>query len=480
MTPISAVWWMEQALALDPGAACPPLAATVRADVCVVGGGYTGLWTAIELREQAPDASVVLIEAQGCGDGASGRNGGWAHGWYDELDRLVARFGTAEGVRLADRSSWAIDRIEAFCGERGIDCQLRREGALWTATAPAWSGAWERPLAANRALGRERALEVLEGPELRRRTGSPLPLAGVRAADAAAVQPALLVRGLRRAALELGVRIHERTPLVALQRGRPAVVRTPHGHVEADRVVLATGAWSGRVARELRRAAIPVGSHIVLTEPLGTRAAELGEAFAQGELLRDARLMVHYAQVTPEGRIAFGRGGGALGLAGRVRAAHFHDPATVAAVAADVRRWFPQLADVRITHAWGGPVDRAPGQLPFTGRLGEHGNVLYGLGYSGRGVAPSALIGRILGRQALDLDDEDTRSPLASGPPSYWPPEPLRSAGGWAVRGLVERTECRQERGAWVPLASLLGALVGASVPARLEPRLRRRRSVAA
>lgn len=468
-----AVWWLEQALAAEASArvrACPPLAETVRADVCVVGGGYTGLWTAIELREQAPDVSVVLIEAQQCGFGASGRNGGWAHGWADEMDLLVTRFGAAEGLRLLDRSRWTIDRIEAFCGEHGIDCQLRRAGALWTATAPAWLGVWDGAVAACRAAGRPEVLEELDGAELRRRTGSPLPLAGVREDDAAALQPALLVRGLRRVALELGVQIYEGTPLVALERGRPAVVRVPGGSVEAERVLLATGAWSGRVARELRRATIPVGSHIVLTEPLGARVAEL--EWSRGELLRDARLMVHYIQVTPEGRIAFGQGGGALGARGRVGAAHFHDPATVAAVAADFRRWFPQFADARITHAWGGPVDRAPGHLPFTGRLGEEGNVLYGLGYSGRGVAPSALIGRILGRQALGLDDEDTRSSLATGPPSYWPPEPLRSVGGRVVRGLVERVERAQERGARVRLAGALRGLAGASVPRWLDPRL--------
>jgi glycine/D-amino acid oxidase-like deaminating enzyme len=470
-----AVWWLEQALARDPGIPCPPLAETVRADVCIVGGGYTGLWTAIELREQAPDVSVVLLEAQGCGFGASGRNGGWAHGWDDELDRLVARFGAVEALRLADRGSWTIDRIESFCDQHGIDCCFRRAGALWTATAPAWLGAWDGAVAAGRAHGREGALEQLSGEELQGRTGSPLPLAGVREPDAAAVQPALLARGMRRVALELGVRIFEGTPMRALERGRPAVVRTPAGRVEADRVVLATGAWSGRV-RELRRAAIPVGSHIVLTEPLGERIAEL--EWSGGELLRDARLMVHYVQVTPEGRIAFGRGGGALGRGGRVRGAHFHDPATVASIAADFRRWFPQFADARLTHAWGGPVDRAPGHLPFTGRLGDHGNVLYGFGYSGRGVAPSALIGRMLGRQALGIADADTTAPLADGPPDYLPPEPLRTVGGLVVRALLERVEQAQERGVRVPFTGIVDALVAAHTPRWLEPRLRVRRAM--
>jgi glycine/D-amino acid oxidase-like deaminating enzyme len=460
-----AVWWLEQALAQEEPLPCPPLAQTARVDVCVVGGGYTGLWAALELREQAPDASVLLIEAHSCGFGASGRNGGLALGFGDELDRLAASFGREEAVRLAARSVWALDRIEAFCDEHGIDCHLRRRGALSVAAAPAQLGAWDGALAAGSPL------ERVSGAEARRRTGSPLPLAGVRDADAAALQPALLVRGLRRVALERGVRIHESTPMIALERGRLAIVRTPAGAVQADRVVLAIGAWSAAV-RELRRAIVPIGSHIVLTEPLGERAARL--PWSDGELLRDARLMLHYAQVTPDGRIAFGRGGGALGIAGRVRATHFHDARAAASIEADLRRWFPTLADARISHAWGGPVDRAPGRLPFTGRLGDERNVLYGLGYSGRGIVPSVLIGRMLGRQALDLHDADTASQLADGPPAYWPPEPLRSAGGWAVRALVERVEQAQERGARVPLAGALDALVGASVPRQLDPRRRR------
>jgi glycine/D-amino acid oxidase-like deaminating enzyme len=286
------------------------------------------------------------------------------------------------------------------------------------------------------------------------------------------LQPALLVRGLRRAAVQLGVRIHEATPMIRLGRGRPCVVHTPAGRIEADRVVLALGAWSGTI-RELRRATVPIGSHIVATEPLGERIAGLD--WAAGEALGDSRLMVHYAHVTPGGRIVFGRGGGAIGEAGRVKAAHFHDPATVASIVRDFGRWFPSLADVRLTHAWGGAVDRAPGHLPFTGRLRGDGEVLYGAGFSGNGVAPSALIGAMLGRQALGIVDADTSSPLTAGPPEYLPPEPLRSIGGAVVRKTVEYAETLEERGTRVLPRALLNGLVAASVPAWLEPRRRAR-----
>jgi glycine/D-amino acid oxidase-like deaminating enzyme len=462
------VWWLEEAMALDAGRACPPLSGDVHADVCIVGGGYIGLWTAIELLEQAPDVRVVLIEAQGCGFGASGRNGGWATGWHDELDVVIKRFGVEEGLRLAGRSSWAIDRVAELCEEWDIDCRIRRRGATKAAVTRAQVGKWRSVLELCDRRGRGSLYQEIEGEELRERTGSPLPLAGVSQTDGATLQPALLVRGLRRVALELGARIYEGTPMIALQRDAPCHVRTPAGTVTADQVVLATGAWMARV-RELRRAIVPVGSTIVVTEPLGDRL--LSHPFADGQAIGDGRLTVHYMQVSTDGRLVFGRGGGPLGPAGRVRPSHMHDPRTARSVVADLRRWFPDLADARITHAWGGPVDRSPGHLPFTGRLGDEGQVHYASGLSGNGVAPSAFLGRVVARTVLGIDDEDTRSPLTAGPPAYLPPEPVRSVGGVLVRTAVESVEAAEERGHSLHLNGVLRKLIATTVPAWLEPR---------
>jgi glycine/D-amino acid oxidase-like deaminating enzyme len=443
------VFWLQQALArADDGPACPPLAGTVKADVCVVGGGFLGLWAALEVTEQAPDAKVVVIEAEGCGFGASGRNGGWVTSWHDELEDLVARFGVDRARWLAERSTWAIGRIAEVCAAEGIDCHFRQAGGFWTATAPAG--------------------------ELRARTGSPVIVGGARLTDAAAVQPALLARGLRRVLLGRGVEIYEATPMVSLERGAPAVIRTPGGFVHAGAVVLGLGAWAAGV-RELRRAVVPVGSHIVLTEPIPERIAELG--WTGGELLGDTRLLVHYAQVTRDGRIAFGRGGGAIGPAGRVLRSHFVDPKTVAIVAAGFRRWFPQLADVALTHAWGGAVDRAPGHLPFAGTLGDHDNIHYATGFSGNGVGPSALLGRMVGRRALGVVDEYTDNAITGGPPSYLPPEPARILGGVVVRDAVRRAEGAEERGERAgAVSAALRKLVWFTTPRALEPRLRGRR----
>jgi glycine/D-amino acid oxidase-like deaminating enzyme len=309
----------------------------------------------------------------------------------------------------------------------------------------------------------------VDAAELRRRTGLPVGVAGVELTDAAAVHPARLVRGLRALALRRGVRIHEGTAMRELQRGAPPRVITSAGRIEAGAVAIALGAWTARL-QEARRAVLPVASHIVATEPIPDRLPELG--WTGGELIGDPRTLVHYSQVSPDGRIVFGRGGGAFGSAGRVVGRHFADPAALAEVEAGLRRWFPSLRDVRITHGWGGPVDHAPGHLPWVSTLGDAGTVHYAAGFSGNGVAPSALLGRILGRRALGVRDELTECGLVGDPPGYLPPEPLRTAGGRVVRAAVHRAEAAEEAGRSPdPVTERLRRLVWFTMPPALDPR---------
>lgn len=460
-------WWLEQALALDPGAACPPLAGAVRADVCILGGGYTGLWTALELVERDPGLDVVVLEADICGGGASGRNGGFATAWWDEAPELVERFGPDRALFLLEESEAAVDEIGGFCDAEQLDAHYRRRGFLWAAAAPAQLGAYEQAVAASARLGRPDALRPVDEGECRERIGSPLLLGGAFMAAGASVQPALLARGLRRVALRRGVRIHEGTPVLRVARRGSPLVETPAGRVSAGVVVLATNAWAARW-RELRRAILPVASHVVLTEPVPERIERLG--WTGGELFCDGRLLVHYAHVTREGRIAFGRGGGTLGIAGRIPSRMHRDERAAAVVASAFRRLFPALADVRLTHSWGGPVDRVPGRLhlPLFGRLGESGAIAYGVGFSGNGVAPSRLAGRILASLALDADDPWARCALVGRPHDLLPPEPLRTLGGLAVRSAVRRKEEREELEQPVgPITRSLAGLASLSVGSR-------------
>ncbi len=429
------VLWLEEAVAGElPDVACPPLAGSATADVAIVGGGFTGLWTALHLRLAHPDLSVALLEATGCGFGASGRNGGWASGWQDELDLLLARTSPAGARFLLDECAAAISGIEAFLGEWEIECQWRRRGALWAASSPGQLRGPTAALARCRDVGRPDLLEPVGPDDVCRRTGSPVLGGGARLTDAAAVHPALLVRGLRRVALRLGVRIYEGSPVLTLDQRRGVSLLTPAGRLEAGAAVVALGAWTATLLPELARALVVVPSHVLATEPLGKRIEQL--AWSEGELLCDGQASVHYAQVTPAGRVVFGRGGdGPLGWRSRPRPAHFADADALSRLVGDFRRWFPDLADAAITHGWGGPVDRSPSRLPMIGRS-ERGpeTVYYAVGYSGNGVAPSFLVGKILASLASATRDTYASCGLV-GPPTRWfPPEPLRSVGGELLR----------------------------------------------
>ncbi|HEX2045094.1 MAG TPA: FAD-binding oxidoreductase, partial [Gaiellaceae bacterium] len=229
--------WLQEALAAESEVEPQPLQGDVEADFCVVGGGYTGLWTAIRLAELEPAARVVLLEADVCGGGPSGRNGGFALSWWPKLETLEQRAGREEAVRLARASEEAVTELGAFCEREGIDAHFHRGGWLWTATSPAQLDSWLGVVEAAAAAGAE-PYRLLSAGEVQERTGSPVHLGAAFEANAATVQPALLARGLRRAAAARGVRVCERSPLVALDR-EAGVARTPGGSVRAEAVVLA-------------------------------------------------------------------------------------------------------------------------------------------------------------------------------------------------------------------------------------------------
>ena len=449
--------WLQEALAVEGETPSAGLREAVRADVCVVGGGYTGLWTALRIRELEPGAQVVLLEADLCGGGPSGRNGGFALSWWPKIETLVKLVGHEEAFRLVRASAEAVTELGAFCEREGIDAHVRRSGWLWTATSPAQLGAWEGAVAAAQQAG-ERPFAAVSAEEAQRRTGSPVHLGAVFEAGAATVQPALLARGLRRVAVERGIRIFERSPMVELDRehGR---VRTPSGSVEAGAIVLAAGAWLAGIP-ELKPAVVAVSSDMVATEPIPERLAEAG--WTGGEAISNSRLMVHYYRATNDGRIAFGQGGHRHVFGGRVNDGFFGEtpPATRRGIEDDLGRLVPFARDAGVTHAWGGPIDRTCDGLPFFGRLPARVPVVYGVGYSGNGVAPSLTAGKILASSALGRDDEWSWCGLNRGVRGRFPPEPARYLGAFVVRAAVRRKEGREDDGRGVdPLTRKVAGL---------------------
>jgi len=445
-------WWLEQALAgEDNTAAAPPPGGDSTADVAIVGGGYTGLWTALALRERAPELRVTLVEAEICGAGPSGRNGGFIHGYWASLASTLPLLGRDEAVRLAVAAQRIVPGVRAFAEVRGEDVWLREGGMLMVSTAPAQDEAVDAAVEAATAVGHPEEAVALSPEEVARRCSSPVFRRGVLFRDGATVHPGFLVRALRRAALDAGVVVHEQTPALRVRDGE---VVTPGGTIRARDVVLATNAaltgwWPA--ARHLTN----FGSYVVLTEPAPDALAATG--WTGGEAIVDGRMFLHYFRTTNDGRVLMGSGSGPIGFAGRVDERFSRDSATAGRAEAGLRRMLPGLAGARVERAWGGPIDVSADHLPFFGtRPGTR--IHYGAGYSGHGVGPSWLGGQILASLALGSDDEWTRLPLAARRVPSLPPEPFRRLGGGLVRRSIMACESAEEEGRRAPLPARAGA----------------------
>jgi putative aminophosphonate oxidoreductase len=434
--------WLQEALRAEDVAESQELLEDTKADVCVVGGGYTGLWTALRIKELEPGADVVVLDQDICGGGPSGRNGGFALTWWSKISTLIKRVGEEEAFRLVKASDEAVTEIGSFCEREGVDAHFHQGGWLWTATAPAQVGAWESSVEIAEAHGFH-PYELLGAEEVQARTGSPIHLGAAYEKTAAIVQPALLARGMRRVALERGIKIYERTAMVELDRENGAV-RTPSGRVNADAIVLALNAWATKIP-ELARAVVAVSSDMVATAPMPEKLKESG--WTGGEAISDCRLLVHYYRPTMDGRVAFGRGGGRLAFGGRVNSNFDYNGRQTRELEEELAKLVPPAKGVPVTHAWGGPIDRTTDGFPIVGALPGRANIVYGTGYSGNGVAPSFTIAKILASSALRLDDEWASSPLACGVCGTFPPEPLRFVGGLVVRQAVRHKESREDRG---------------------------------
>ena len=435
-------WWLREALAAEiDSAPCPPLKGDINADVVVVGGGFSGLWTAYFLIEAKPDLKVVVLEQDICGGGPSGRHGGFASGWWDELDGLITLYGPAEAVRACRALSDSINAIGDFCQANRVDAWYKHAGYMYAATAPQHAAVLEAMVSLAREVGAPGELTALSPQEVQARCSSPAFHGGAFMKDGASVQPAFLARGLRRVVLERGVTIHEGTQVTRLDAGPPAVASTPMGSVRAPRAVLALNAWAVGWP-QLRRRLVAWSSYIVLTAPAPEKLAEIG--WTGGELVTDLRTSLRYFRTTRDGRIALGGGGGRA--ASKIGDSFTRDMRAVEEAAEGFRRLFPSFADVPLEDAWGGPIDVSPTHLPTFGSL-EPGNLYYAVGYTGNGVAPSHLAGRVIADLVTGADTDSTRLPMVNRKPRLFPPEPLRSIGAAVVRRAIIAKETAEETG---------------------------------
>lgn len=432
-------WWLEDARTDFAVAPRPPLERDETADVVVVGGGYLGLWTAWQLKELESELDVVVLEAGLAGHGPSGRNGGFVSTLWDDLPILRERVGDSAAVAVCRASERGVSGIGEWCERSGVDAWYRAAPQLDVATTPDQLGAWRELVEACRAVGAPEEGVELTAAEVRAHCDSPVFLGGARRARAATVHPARLSLGLREQVLARGVRLFEQTPVRRVSRD--GVAEAARGSVRTKGVVLAVNSATPGFGG-YRLAIAVASSHMVITEPVPDVIDALG--WSGGEAINDCRTLLHYFRTTRDGRIAFGWGGGRMGFGAERRDALELDPRATATAAANLVRFFPQLAGRRVTHAWGGPIDVSPTHLPI---FGSRGRIHHGFGFTGNGVGPTYLGGEILARLALDRRDELTRLALVEPERKLMPPEPFRFLGGSLIRAALARRDAAADAG---------------------------------
>lgn len=423
----------------------PPLDGDTSVDVAIVGGGFTGLWTAFYLTERDPSLSILVIERETCGFGASGRNGGWAVGELAAGFEAYARRASPEAARrLMDHVHGAVDEIGRVAATEAIDCGFAKGGVIRFARSRAQAERQAAEIEANRAHGVGQEVIRLLEPEEVRRFARPTDLhGGIFYAPCAALDPARLVRGLAEVVERRGVRIVEQTGATAIRAGS---VTTTGGRVRARAVIRATEAYTRDLPGE-RRTLLPLYSLMIATEPLDPETLdEIG--LETRPTFADDRYAVIYGQRTADNRIAFGGRAVPYLYGSRI------DPATerdrrshdlIRRVLVDI---FPVLRDVAITHEWGGVLAAPRNWIPAVRYDARTGMGTAG-GYVGEGVAPSNLAGRTLADLITGTQSELTELAWVGINSRRWEPEPLRwlgIRGTRAVMSRADRTEFNSDR----------------------------------
>jgi glycine/D-amino acid oxidase-like deaminating enzyme len=431
-------YWIEEAGKPEPRG---PLGGRVEADVLVVGGGYTGMWSAWYAKQLEPGARVVLLEAEPvCGRGPSGRNGGFCNAMWFSLASMRERWGDVPALQVAQAAEQAVARIGAFCEEHGVDAWFKPAGYVQVSTTPVHDDSWARAVEACRELGVPEMLQPLSEAEVAERCKSPAFRGGAVSPTSATVQPARLALGLREQLLAAGVEVYESSPITSFRESGDRVeAETASGRVSAQRGVLAIGSAAKGRRGPLRSRLTVASSHIVLTEPVPEVLEEIG--WTNGDCITDSCSLLHYFRTTRDGRIAFGWGGGRIAMGARTKGRAEVDPDVIATATKHLHDYFPALRGRRITHAWGGPIDASPTHLPAVTTL-PNGRASVAAGYTGNGVGPSNMVGRTVASLALGREDEHTHLAFIDTGSPRLPPEPFHWLGGESIRlALLQKEE---------------------------------------
>ncbi|GLW98244.1 FAD-dependent oxidoreductase [Microtetraspora sp. NBRC 16547] len=425
----------------------PALAGDTTCDLAVVGGGFSGLWTALLAKERDPGRDVVLIEAKAVGWAASGRNGGFVsssltHGLANGADRWPSEIATLERLGLAN-----LDELEQTIARYGIDCSFQRKGKMWAATRPHETRALEHMCELAARHGRE--ITPLSGDQARARVGSPTYLSGALDTEGyALVDPAALAYGLRAVCERLGVRVFERTQVTGLTATPKGIVlATPYGRVGADRVALATNVFPS-LLRRLRLFTVPVYDYVLATEPLSAgQLASIG--WDGGEGVSDCGNQFHYYRRTPDDRILWGGYDAVYHYGSGLRPELDQRPETFLKLAEHFYRTFPQLEGVRFSHCWGGAIDTCTRFTAFYGTA-KANRVAYALGFTGLGVASTRFGANVMLDLLSGTPTERTELEMVRSRPIPFPPEPLRYTGVELTRRSMAAADDIGRRNLWL------------------------------
>jgi glycine/D-amino acid oxidase-like deaminating enzyme len=425
------VYWRDT----EPVEYRPPLGADLECDVCIVGGGYTGLWTARLLKEADRSLSIHVLEADYAGAGASGHNDGivtCAIGGHSLLT-LADRFGLDCANYVHRAVTRSMVQICRFCNQEQVDADAELAGFYLVATSDAERSRLAESVRSLTERSRDTpAVQLLDTAEMRSRIGSPHLLSGIWYSGLL-INPHKLARGLARAVQRADVAIHERTPVLELRdEGRAVRLRTPRALVRAAQVVLATDAWQGQFP-EFRRRVLPVWHHVLVTAPLSAADRAVLNWRHRAACISSGDLG-NFCRLTIDNRILFG--GGAAGSAAGPEAGP--GPARTAqaekSLRQSFRRFFPMLPDIQFTHFYGGAIGLTPDRLPKVGRVSPR--ITYAHGYSGNGIATSHTLATLVRDSVLRLDNDDGELARVFQRPAdpLFPPIPIRLMSAPALK----------------------------------------------
>ncbi|TGR10530.1 FAD-dependent oxidoreductase [Mesorhizobium sp. M4B.F.Ca.ET.190.01.1.1] len=432
-------FWMRQALQAESGEqGCPALKGNGEAEVLIVGGGFTGLWTAIELKERSPNLDVMVIERDICGAGASGSNGGVALALWPHGPKFAAMYGEDVAANVCRIGDEMIDGIRRFSELNGIDSEVSKPGLIWGATCDRQAGFWAGVVEFSRRYDHTR-YKLLSGTEIENEVGSHVYVAGAVDTKAVFLHPGKLVRGLRRIALERGVRIHENTAMVSLARSVPPRVKTLGGTITAKKVVLATYAWSIGLP-ELRSSVMVIGSDAVVTQPVEGPLQRIKWNGYAG--ITDSRNFVRSTRRVGGDRVMLCRGGTWIPFGAEIdKWVRKGSGKSVQELKYILGEFYPELAEAPIDTAWSCPIDRSMSGIPMFGSLPTCKDIFYGFGYSGAGLVLTQIGGKILSSLVLNSDDRWSRMPFVRSLERSFPPEPFRYVGAHLVAQAIERKD---------------------------------------